>query len=494
MRVLFTFFVCCFLGQLSAQTDTIRLNLEGIIELAHSDAPDVQIAKTIFSNNYWRFQSFLADYRPQINFDATLPDLNRSIEAITLPDGSDAFINRSLMTNFTGFTISQDIAPTGGNIFATTGLRRLDIFATDGNDAQVSYLSTPFWVGFTQPLFQFNALKWDRKLAPLRYQESQKQYSENMEEIALEAAGLFFDVLIAQLNLQAARRDKANADTLYAISKGRFDVGRIAETELLQIELNVMNADADVAENIVNMQTSTEELRNFLGIQRAVFFDLVPPYEIPEFAVNVEEALQYAFKNRSEMISFSRRLQEARRDVEEAEKNSGVSMDLTLSFGLSKSAGTIGGAYKEIPDNERFRLGLSVPIADWGKARSRREIQVSNEALTQLQVEQDRINFEREILIKVQQFDLVRNQVDIALRAYEVAQKRLSITRKRYLVGNILITDLNLAIREEADARTNYIRTLRNFWLAYYELRRLTLYDFENDRPLIRNVEETGIR
>lgn len=465
-----------------------------MIDLAHSDAPDVQIAKTIFSNNYWRFQSFLADYRPQINFDATLPDLNRSIEAITLPDGSDAFINRSLMQNFTGFTISQNVAPTGGSIFATTGLRRLDIFATDGNKGQVSYLSTPLWVGISQPLFQFNNLKWEKQLAPLRYDESQKQYSEDMEQVASEAASLFFDVLISQLNLEAAQRDKANADTLYAISKGRFDVGRIAETELLQIELNVMNADADLAENMVSLQTSTEQLRNFLGISQAVYFKLIPPYDIPDFYVNVDEALKYAYENRSEIISFDRRLKEAERDVDEAVRNSGLSMDLTLSFGLSKSAGSIEDAYKEIPDNERFRLGISVPIADWGKARSRREIEISNEALTQLQVRQDKINFEREILIKVQQFDLVRNQVALALRAYEVAQKRLDITRKRYLVGNILITDLNLAIREEADARTNYIRTLRNFWLAYYELRRLTLYDFENNRPLIRNVDEAKSR
>ena len=27
---------------------------------------------------------------------------------------------------------------------------------------------------------------------------------------------------------------------------------------------------------------------------------------------------------------------------------------------------------------------------------------------------------------------------------------------------------------------------LRNYWLAYYELRNLTLYDFEKGQPLLR--------
>ena len=69
-----------------------------------------------------------------------------------------------------------------------------------------------------------------------------------------------------------------------------------------------------------------------------------------------------------------------------------------------------------------------------------------------------------------------------------MAQKRLNITRERYKIGNILVTDLNLAIREEAEARRGYISALRSFWLAYFELRLLTLYDFENDSPLVRDV------
>jgi len=89
-------------------------------------------------------------------------------------------------------------------------------------------------------------------------------------------------------------------------------------------------------------------------------------------------------------------------------------------------------------------------------------------------------------LVKVQQFDLVREQVRIALRAYEIAQKRLGITRQRYLVGNILITDLNLALQEEASSRRGYIAALRNFWLAYYDLRRLTLFDYERNVSLVR--------
>jgi outer membrane protein len=472
--------------EINAQTDTLILGLEDIVRLAQGDAPDVQIAQTALNNDYWRFQSLMADFKPQISFDAVLPNLNRSIDAIVLPDGSEKFINRSLMSNFAGLSVGQNIPLTGGRLSAGSGLRRLDIFQTGGVAGSVSYLFSPIQLELVQPLFRFNSLKWDKRLAPLAYEEAKKEFSENMEQVAFEAARLFFEVLIAQLNLEAARRDKINADTLYAISKGRYDVGRIAETELLQIELSVMGAEGDLAANELNLQTSSEQLRNFLGIRQAVQFKLIPPTDIPVFSIDAGKALQFAQDHRKETLAFQRRILEAQRNVEQARQESGLNMDLSIAFGLSRDAGALNEVYRDFLDNERLLLSLNIPIADWGKTRSRIEQARSNESLTQLLVEQEKINFDREVIIKVQQFDLVRYQVRLADRTYEVAQKRLDITRQRYRIGNILVTDLNLAIREEAEARRGYINALRTFWLAYFELRLLTLYDFEHERALVR--------
>ncbi|MFT5384094.1 MAG: hypothetical protein ACI81W_001494, partial [Saprospiraceae bacterium] len=40
--------------------------------------------------------------------------------------------------------------------------------------------------------------------------------------------------------------------------------------------------------------------------------------------------------------------------------------------------------------------------------------------------------------------------------------------------------------RDQDSGRRSYYSALRAFWTAYYELRRLTLYDFEKDQPLVR--------
>lgn len=478
--------ILSFVTPIFSQSDKLRMSLPDIIAMAQSDAPDVQISKTKLSNRYWFYQSFLSDYRPQIDLQATLPNLNRSIQSIIRPDGTQAFVPRSFMENSFGISLSQDIEWTGGNVYAFTGLERLDIFKTDLTDKSSSYLSTPIIIGFRQPILGFNELKWNKKIQPLRFEEANREYVEEMETVAFQSASLFFDVLISQVNVEALIKNKENADTLFAISKGRFSVGRIAETELLQIELSAMNADADLASARLSMQTNSERLRNFLGIEQAVSFELIPPTDIPDVIIDEELALQYAEKYRSESIAFVRRLKEAEQEVSRAKAESGLQAEVNGRFGLSQTALNLSDAYVDPIDQQQFSIGLNIPIADWGKAKARMEIAKSNQDLEKMNVTQDRISFEREISIKVQQFDLLRTQVALAKRAYDVSEKRLDITRKRYLIGKIEVLELNIALQDQDSGRRAYYSALSAFWTAYYELRRLTLYDFEKDQPLVK--------
>jgi outer membrane protein len=489
-RIIFTLaFLFSFQCFLKAQFDTLRLSLPEIVALAQSDAPDVLLAETRMKNRYWAFQSILADFRPAISFDGELPDLQRSIDIITLPDGSDVFLQRAQMRNRVGLSLSQSIVPTGGTIFASTGLQRLDIFR-DQADNLTSYFSTPVSIGISQPVFGFNQMKWNKKIEPLRYQEATRQFAEEMEGIAYQAAQFFFDVFISQLDLEAATRDKANADTLLNISRGRFGAGRIAETELLQVELAAMNADAAAQEALLSLQTGTERLRNYLGITQAVNFKLVPPTDIPEFELDAQRALALAEENRSDIIRFYRQLEEADQAVAQAKANSGLQMDVYGVFSLSQTGSKVNNSYKDPLDNETFRVGFEIPIFDWGKARSRLETAVSNRELTHMNVDQDRVNFEQEILLKVKQFDLLKSKTELALRAYEISLRREEMTRKRYYIGKYDVLDLNVAVTEKEGARRGYMNALRAYWLAYYDIRQTMLYDFERNVSLVRTPKK----
>ena len=377
--------------------------------------------------------------------------------------------------------MSQRVAQTGGLFYAGTNMRRIDLF---GEFAAKSYLSAPLSIGFVQPLFQFNQYKWNRQLQELDYESSIKRYSEEKEQIAYDAVNLFFNLYLAQLNLEEARRQKIYADSLYQISIGRYDVGRIAETALLQIELRSKNADTEVATELLNYQTANQNLRNFLGIKNDVEFNLLDPDVLAEYDIDAATALEYARSHRSQTTEFRIRMMEAQMNMEEAKKSGGLQIDLSGSFGLSQTAPTFFDAYRNAIDQERITLGFQMPIADWGKNRSRREIAKSNLELTQRTIEQDNVSFEQEVVLRVQQFALKRSQLELSLRAAEVAEKRVQIAKSRYEIGKIEVTELNIALNEYQVARKAYIQAVWSLWTAHYEIRNLTLYDFIDRKSL----------
>ena len=463
-----------------------RLNLEEVVALAQSDAPDALLASTRWKRNYWTYQSFLADFKPNILLNATtLPLFNRSIEPVTQPNGEEIYVERAYMDNGLNISLRQDVALTGGSVYFGSGLSRLDLFATEGNEASRSYLSNPINFGFEQPLFQFNAMKWRKQIEPLVYKESEKIYSEQMEAVASQAAAYFFNLLISQLDAQAAEQDKANADTLLVLSRGRYDVGKIAETDLLQVEINAMQAETRLAAAQLDMQTNAEQLRDFLDLQGDITFELVPPYILPDVMIDEEKALAYAMQNRSNIVSFDRRLMEANMEVQRAKGESGVTARLNGSFGLTQTGPELQQVYRDLIDQEVVTFGISVPIADWGKSRARREVALANLELEQRQVDQEKENFKRTVVLRSQQFDLVQRNAEIAERYMESARKRYEISYQRYLIGKISVTDLNLALADQESARRGYLQAIREYWMALYEIRGLTLYDFIGDKSLM---------
>ena len=83
----------------------------------------------------------------------------------------------------------------------------------------------------------------------------------------------------------------------------------------------------------------------------------------------------------------------------------------------------------------------------------------------------------------------MRDQVELARVSDDIAVQRYDVAKNRYLIGSITITDLFIAQNQKDSSRRGYISSLRDYWTGYYNLRRLTLYDFEQDAPIIYTTD-----
>lgn len=476
--------------KLSAQ-QKINLTLEEAIARAKDNSPDALVAKTKLRNSYWQYRTYRADYFPLLSGAATLPDLNRSFTKITLPDGSDAFVDRSVVSTSANLNINQRIGLTGGTLFATTGLQRIDLLNPQTQaqrDNPTSYLSTPMSFGFTQPVFGFNNLRWQKQIEPIRYKIAKRQYAEDVENISLSAVEHYFDLLSAQTGLTIAKTNQANNDTLFKISQGRYNLGKIAENELLQIQLNLLNANLALQEAQITYEAASTRLKSFLGISIAQPISLEIPTELDTTDINLNIAWQQAQNNSVRALGYDRSILEAARDVAQAEGNNGFKGDFFAAYGLNKRTNQVNNIYVRPEDQQQLRFGVTFPIVDWGRSKAAVEVAKAQHNLTQANIKREKIDFEQEVYQRVMRYNLQKKQVEIAQKANEVAQRRYFIAKQRYLLGKILITDINIAQTERDAAQRAYIESMRAYWQNYINLRKTTLYDFKTQHTLDSEV------
>ncbi len=383
------------------------------------------------------------------------------------------------------FFLTQNVGPTGGQFFANTQLRRVDNFL----DNSINYTSNPGQIGYRQPLFRYNDLLWQRKIAPLQYEESRREYLESLENISVVATRFFFDLLLEQINLEIALKNQANNDTIYKIAEGRYNLGKISEDELLQLELTLMNANQAVSQARLNLETSTLRLKIFIGLTDNQRIQLVRPDNIPEHIVDEEMAISEARSNRQSMIGFKRRMLEAERDVARAKGENGLNADIIARYGISGASLTrVGDSYTNTLPQQTLEISFAIPVMDWGRTKSIRKTAQANYEYTQNVVAQDELNFVQEVFTQVKQYEMLKEQLKITRKSDEIAQKRYDISKNRYLIGKIAITNLNIALQEKDQAKRDYVKSLNDFWVSYYTLRKLTLYDFERNQVIDYNL------
>jgi outer membrane protein TolC len=465
---------------LSVQSQDIeRFTLEEMVKRAKDRSPSALRALTRKENSYWQYRLFKSDYNPQLRLNGTIPSYSQAFSSITQPDGSIEFLQ--VRQNFMDLELGlqQVIAPTGGIVSVNSSTNRFDNFLADPGEPQTRFSGVPVNVRLQQPFFAYNPYKWNKKIQPLVFEESKREFVQEIEEVSYFTTQLFFDFLIAQVNFDIATINLKNTEEIFSIENKRYEIGTTTEDRLLQIELQALQAKQDLAQSKLDLEGSSFAVNSFIGLNQYSRVELLAPLTIPYFDVDMERAIELAFANRSEALAFDRRKLEAEALVAQA-KGQRFGAQLNASYGYNNAAFNFSSIYSQPNTQALVSLGFSVPILDWGRNKARMSQAQANQRLVEYTVEQDIINFEQQIFTKVKNFIMMRERLEVTKLSDQVAQRRYEIALKRYQTGNVTITDLNIAQNEKDANKRAFFNSLKDYWMAYYELRALTLYDFEN--------------
>jgi len=473
----FTVLVVLVFGSHGIMAQSQSFTLDQVIRIAQKQSPDALVAKYELISNYWAYRNFKRGLMPQINFTGTLPNVNRAFSNYINPDGSQSYIGQSYISYSGLLQVEKRLGFTGGNVFLNTGLQKVDNYYD--TITTHDFLSTPINIGISQPLFNYNPYKWNKKIEPLKYKEAKRHYIETIEQVSITAVRYYFELLKAQLKLEINELNVQNYDTLYKIAKGRLRLGKIEENDFLQLELNLLQSQSALELAQLNYENATYKFKSFLRIDPQIQISLSDPKPVSFVVVDKKSALKYATENSSVMINLQRQMLQANALLDKAKKENGLNANLYAVFGLTQSANVLNEAYRDPHDQQNLNVGIKIPLYDWGLRKGEVKMAQSNLEIAKSNVEQARIDFMQNIYLQVAKFNMQQNQLYIAAKSDTVAQRSYEITKHRYFLGKISVTDLNIAQKSNDQARLNYLSSLQAYWESYYQLRKNTLFDFE---------------
>lgn len=466
---------------LSAQPKYV-LDLQRTIEIASDSSLQAFRNQNLYMSGYWEYRSFRAGRLPSLSLDLTPVSYNRYItQRYNYDENIDVYRAQQMYSADGGLNITQNFDPLGGTFFIETSLSYMRNF---GDVKSTQYSSIPVRIGYRQNLLGYNSFRWERRIEPVKYEKVKKEFLYNMEEVSETAVNYFFALALAQAEHRLALDNLASCDTLYTVGERRFKIAAISQADLLTLKLDKVNAQNSVENTRIALKRAMFTLASFLGIDKDAEISVVLPMAPSAKDISAELALTYAKVNNPTLLGHKQNILEAQRDVSKTKVEQRFQANLSASVGFNQVAPHLKYAYRDLMRQDLVSFTVTIPLLDWGVGKGKVNMAKNNLNVVEIAARQAELSIEEDVIMTVSDFNIQQQLVSSAIEALDLAETAYAQTRQRFIIGKADINSLTLSLNRQQDANKNYISALQNYWLSYYKLRKLTLFDFETNREL----------
>ena len=476
-------FLALFIAATASAQQKVVLDLDCTVRLATDSSLSAQKYQSVYDATHYQYLSWQASRKPQFALESTPVTYERYMTQRYLSaEDIDTYRQQRMFYSQAGISATQTMERWGGQFYGSTQLGYLRTF---GDQNQTQFMTVPISFGYKQDLLFYNPLKWARQIEPLKLMTAEKTLAYGIETTSEEAVGKFFTLALAQDQLRMAEEYLASCDTIYAIAERRYKIASISKAELSILELQKTNARTTLANAKIARQRAVQDLAIYLGMERTTDIELVIPTVMPSLHIDAAEAIQYARENNPQYLSSREAVTEAQRDAERARVEKNFSLSIDASVGLNQVADRFVDAYRHPLSQDMATITLSIPLKDWGKRKNAWLAARSNVEATERAQQQTARDTELDVALTVADFNERQVIVETSRQALTIAEDAYAQTLQRFIKAQADAYSLSVAQSHWQTARQNQIASLQNYWLAYYHLRRLTLYDYQRHQVIM---------
>jgi outer membrane protein TolC len=198
---------------------TLNFNLEQCVRMATDSSLQAFKARNLFLSGYWEFRTYKAGRLPSVSLNLTPIQYNSNFtKRYDYAENIELYRLQQSVSSSGGLSVSQNFDPTGGSFTLSSSLEYMRNF---GENIRSQYSSVPVRLGYSQSLFGFNRFKWEKQIAPLKYEKVRKQFLYSRENISETAVSHFFNLAMAKAEYEMAQENVLSADSLLMAGKER---------------------------------------------------------------------------------------------------------------------------------------------------------------------------------------------------------------------------------------------------------------------------------
>lgn len=481
------------LASLTVKAETYLLTLQASIDLAKEKSYTMRNLQEDLKIAEYNLKSATSSLKTHIDFSLTMPEFNQTVR--TWDDTTGVSFYSVKRMDYGGMvTVNQPLI-TNGNIYWETGLNSYDDFYNQDRSATFNTR-----LRLRQPidaLYGYNAIRSSLKSARLDYERTKK--SLRREELNLEyrVSSSYYNLLSLQRSTEIALLDYERQTEANKIAQNKYASGLIREVDALQMEVDLAEAQNSYEVALINQESALNSFKDLLGIELTDSVILKDDLEYTIVTVDADKAVEYALKNRTELrerdIAIEQQAMSIRQRKAEGMvrgyfdayvQKTGTSMgDITTTYGntIQHSASD----FMDRPINYGVGVTVSFPLLDWGENKARVRAAEARQRQNYLAKEELERSIETETRNSVAQLNNNLKRLQLLEKNVAIAEKSFAITLQRFSDGDIDSQTLALERNRLNSAYRSHLSAYIAYQLSLADIMRKTLYDFENDEPIM---------
>jgi outer membrane protein TolC len=413
--------------------DVRRLTLTEAVQLAIGQNRALKIARLKVRQNEQKKAAEHSGYFPLLTNEASALHITE-LEAVIVPAGAFGVVGGTF------------IPPQGVNL----------------QQGKLTYFLSGTMLA--QPLTQLIRVRQANRIAAAETAVSRDDLKKAETQVALRVHNLYFNILIARLQKQAAEQQGAYAAESLRESEEDIRNGSALKVAAIQGLAGVLESRQDVLTAELQLDDLTTELNDLLGLPLDTRLELDPAVPASVEQRPREDYLREAWSGNPEILAAEENVRKAEAGV--AAAKTAYIPDITAYARHSYQ----DGVPFLVRNFGTFGFHLQWNVFDFGKRRAvlrERELQLaeSEENLRRLR---DEVSVQ--IDSGYNKLERTRNMVQVATQVVKLRQESERLAQNQLTHGVVLVSEREQATAASYKARADFLRASLGYLLAWAEL------------------------